>query len=53
MDIVDARKYLRWLITPETEKELTLFKENNLVDDFIELNKRIDFNAAKRNRIRL
>ncbi len=36
------REFLRWLITPQDEDEKQRFKENDLVDGYIELSNRID-----------
>lgn len=36
------REFLRWLITPQNESEKQRFKENDLVDGYIELSNRID-----------
>lgn len=35
------RNYLEWLITPQDDKEQSLFKSENLVDDYIRLKQRI------------
>ena len=35
------RNYLEWLITPQDDKEQSLFKSENLVDDYIGLKQRI------------
>lgn len=35
------RNYLEWLITPQKDKEQSLFKSENLVDDYIRLKQRI------------
>jgi len=35
------RNYLEWLITPQDIKEQSLFKSENLVDNYIRLKQRI------------
>ena len=39
----NLQKYLEWLITPQNEKEAIFFRENNLVDAYIEIKSRIPF----------
>ncbi len=37
------QEYLRWLITPQNEAETKLFRDKNLVDAYIEIEKRIPY----------
>lgn len=41
MDIENLRSYLTWLITPQNDNEQDKFRQENLVDDYIELKNKI------------